>query len=125
MMSTYLRTLFNGSLVGEDEFGTKYYEERRLLFKRGAQFGQPRTKRRWAVFKKDVEASQVPAHWHGWLHGTTHDLPEEGFDGKNHAWQKEHQPNLTGTAKAYRPQGSLMKGGKTKKRYEAWTPASE
>jgi NADH:ubiquinone oxidoreductase subunit len=40
----------------------------------------------------------VPAEWWGWLHHTTvQPLPE---DAPRHAWQKEHRPNMTGTAEA-------------------------
>ena len=40
-------------------------------------------------------------------------------------WQKEHLPNLTGTPEAYRPAGSLERGGKRARAtgdYEAWQP---
>ena len=40
-------------------------------------------------------------------------------------WQKEHLPNQTGTKAAYRPQGSVLAGGRRAKAtgdYEPWTP---
>jgi NADH:ubiquinone oxidoreductase subunit len=40
-------------------------------------------------------------------------------------WEKEHLPNLTGTAAAYRPPGSLLGGGQRAPAtgdYEAWQP---
>ena len=38
-------------------------------------------------------------------------------------WQKEHEPNLTGTDHAYRPPGhTLVIGDKPKPPYEAWRP---
>jgi len=43
----------------------------------------------------------------------------------DHAWEKEHRPNLTGTLHAYKPKGSLDRGGKRAKvaaDYEAWSP---
>jgi len=124
MFSVYLRTLLNGTLIGEDEFGTKYYEEKKHFFKGFPKFGQPRKKRRWAVFKKEAEASQIPSHWHGWLHYTTDEIPETAHLHQTYTWQKEHQPNLTGTPKTYRPKGSLMSAHKIRKDYEAWTPPS-
>ena len=48
-------------------------------------------------------------------------LPED----KRHPWQQEHQPNLTGTAAAYRPPGHELEGGRRARAtgdYEAWTP---
>ena len=41
------------------------------------------------------------------------------------SWEIAHKPNLTGTADAYRPKGSLAEGGERAKSsgdYEAWTP---
>ena len=37
------------------------------------------------------------------------------------SWQKEHVENLTGTDKAYKPEGSLTSESKTNiKKYETW-----
>jgi NADH:ubiquinone oxidoreductase subunit len=56
---------------------------------------------RRVLFAKEVQASAVPAEWWGWLHHTTEQpLPE---DAPRRAWQKEHRPNMTGTAEAWRP----------------------
>ncbi|HYF09155.1 MAG TPA: NADH-ubiquinone oxidoreductase subunit NDUFA12 family protein, partial [Acetobacteraceae bacterium] len=63
--------------------------------------------------------------WWGWIHYTTHaPIPE---DAPRRPWQKEHRPNLTGTAEAYRPRGHDMAGGRRAAAsgdYEAWTPGS-
>ena len=48
--------------VGSDEFGNRYYEERR------ARPGK--LPRRYVRYNGIVEASKVPADWHGWLHYT-------------------------------------------------------
>jgi NADH:ubiquinone oxidoreductase subunit len=41
-------------------------------------------------------------------------------------WEKPHQPNLTGTARAYRPPGSIIGSARprivAKPDYEAWRP---
>lgn len=38
-------------------------------------------------------------------------------------WEKPHQENLTGTALAYAPKGSIRRQNpKTRTDYEAWTP---
>jgi len=73
--------------VGTDQFGNRYYEERR------ARPGKP--PRRYVRYNGIAEASKVPADWHGWLHHTEATPPPEGGYNK-HDWQQEHQPNVTG-----------------------------
>ena len=102
--------------VGADRFGNCYYEERRA--RRG------KAPRRYVRYNGMAEASKVPADWHGWLHHTESSPPPEGGYDK-HEWQQEHQPNVTGTVKAHRPQGHLLKGGKRSSSsgdYEPWSP---
>ncbi len=107
-----------GRKVGEDEFGNRYYEQRRGIFE---PVGKPR---RWVVYNGEAEASMVPAEWHGWLHYTVDELPSEsGYKPKH--WEKSHRPNMTGTPEAYRPRGSMLAGGQRPKvtgDYEPWTP---
>lgn len=105
-----------GHLVGEDQFGNKYYE------------GRPRPgyrlARRWVVYKTEPEASYVPPEWHGWLHHQTDRVPDEEQSFRRE-WQKPHQPNLTGTDSAYRPPGHVLEGGRRDRAagdYEAWHP---
>lgn len=103
--------------IGTDQFGNRYYEERR------ARAGKP--PRRYVRYNGIAEASKVPADWHGWLHHTESAPPPAGGYGK-HVWQQEHQPNVTGTKHAYRPDGHMLKGGKRKPAtgdYEPWNPA--
>jgi NADH:ubiquinone oxidoreductase subunit len=102
---------FSTSLVGTDKYGNRYYQS-----KKGS--------RRYVIYAGTVEASRVPPDWHGWLHHTFAEPPTtQPF--KEKAWEKEHQPNLTGTAGAYRPDGSLLASG-TRPRatgdYQAWKP---
>jgi NADH:ubiquinone oxidoreductase subunit len=103
--------------IGTDQFGNRYYEERR------ARAGKP--PRRYVRYNGIAEASKVPADWHGWLHHTESTPPPAGGYDK-HVWQQEHQPNVTGTKHAYRPDGHMLKGGKRKPAtgdYEPWNPA--
>jgi len=114
-ITTRLFTLFNGKLVGSDEFGNRYFVQKK----------QPKNgkAKRWVLYKGLSEPSKVPALWHGWLHYTT-DLPPANND-KKHAWEKPHLPNLTGTKNAYIPPNALVGGGqraKTTADYKAWTP---
>ncbi len=102
--------------VGEDEQGNKYYEE-----KRPSLDGQ---KRRWVIYNGLAEASRVPPDWHGWMHHTYEEPPTTAPLPKK-AFEKPHRPNLTGTIHAYRPPGSLARGGERAPAtgdYEPWKP---
>jgi len=108
-----------GVFVGEDEQGNKFYEERAPSLE-----GR---KRRWVVYNGLAEASRVSPDWHGWLHHTL-DQPPTTAPLLKRAWELPHRPNLTGTVRAYRPKGSLARGGvraETTADYEAWRPDEE
>lgn len=111
-------TLFQrgAKLVGRDDQGNRYYEER------GAS--GPHGVRRWVIYHGVAEASRVPPEWHGWLHHTFEEPPTvEPLARK--AWEKDHLPNMTGTPLAYHPKGSLSQkdaGASVKADYEAWSP---
>ena len=112
-----LFTSLNGRLVGRDAVGNIYYEAKRAP-------GPQLRRRRWVMYAGEVEASTIPPEWHSWLHYTTElPIPET----VRRAWQKPHEPNLTGTPLGYRPPGSDYLGGKRPPAtgdYEAWTPGS-
>lgn len=107
---------FKGRQVGTDRFGNRYFESKAKT----DSFGRPV---RWVLYAKTAEASSVPPEWWGWIHHTT-DAPL-AEDAPRRPWQKEHLPNLTGTAEAYRPAGHDRAGGRRAAAsgdYEAWTP---
>jgi NADH:ubiquinone oxidoreductase subunit len=121
-IGTLLFTWWKGVRVGTDEFGNRYYREKpgRRLRPGG---GRDSRERRWVLYKGEPEASKVPAEWHAWLHHTVNELPNP--DRRKYPWEKPHLPNLTGTARAYRPPGSLLKGGRRAAAtgdYEPWQP---
>jgi NADH:ubiquinone oxidoreductase subunit len=123
-VGTRLYTWWKGELVGSDQFGNRYYREkgRAALVKGG---GMPSRERRWVLYDGAAEASRVPPQWHGWLHHTVDAPPPSGEAVLQHPWQKEHLPNLSGTALAYRPPGSLLRGGhraRSTSDYEPWRP---
>lgn len=122
-IGTRIFTWLKGELVGTDAFGNRYYRERgHRPLKRGG--GRDSRERRWVLYQGDDDASRVPPVWHGWLHHTTDQLPADA-DKPLYPWQKPHQPNLTGTPAAYRPSGSVLKGGPRARAtgdYEPWTP---
>ncbi|MGV8996958.1 MAG: NADH:ubiquinone oxidoreductase subunit NDUFA12 [Parvibaculaceae bacterium] len=116
-MGTRFYTWKYGKFVGDDDQGNRYFESAK-----GEKLaGYPR---RWVLYNGYPDASRVPAEWHGWLHNTVSVPPtEENYVAKS--WQKPHTQNGTGTANAYRPQGSIIGQGTRPKAtgdYEAWKP---
>ena len=105
-----------GAFVGEDEQGNRYFEERRP--------SQEGRKRRYVIYNGLAEASRVTPDWHGWMHHTVDEPPTEAPLLRK-AWELPHLPNQTGTVRAYRPKGSLARGGvraAATTDYEAWKP---
>ncbi|MAP18820.1 MAG: NADH:ubiquinone oxidoreductase subunit NDUFA12 [Aurantimonas coralicida] len=110
-IGTRFYTWRKGQKVGEDDAGNQYYQN------------ADGTKR-WVIYNGPAEASMIAGGWHGWIHYRV-DTPPSQEDYKPRAWQKPHQPNYTGTAKAYRPQGSLLTPSERPRvtdDYDAWTP---
>tara|TARA_B100001996_G_C18587557_1_gene564765 strand:- start:676 stop:1047 length:372 start_codon:yes stop_codon:yes gene_type:complete len=105
-VGTFIYTLFYGKLVGKDQFGNKYYSD-------------SKDKKRWVIYKNTIESSKIPPEWHLWIHYLTKNKPLE--NRKKYNWQKEYEENLTGTLKAYKPEGSLHSDSKKNtKKYETW-----
>ena len=114
-LNTRFHTWRKGTKVGEDQFGNIYYE--------GGSDSEGRT-RRWVIYNGYSEASSIPPGWHGWMHHRTDKAPVDG-GYKPHDWEKAHQPNLTGSAAAYRPRGSMASQDKRPRvtgDYDAWNP---
>lgn len=112
-------TLFRrgASLVGRDEQGNRYFEE-----KSGS--GADGRIRRFVIYHGIADASRVPADWHGWLHHTFEQPPTDS-PLKRQSFEKDHLPNMTGTPLAYHPEGSLVgaeRADKMVREYEAWSP---
>ena len=108
-IGTMVTTRLYGEKVGEDDQGNAYYQS-----KGGAK--------RWVIYNGDIEASRVSPEWHGWLHQTYQDPPTKDPLPRK-AWEKPHQPNLTGTDMAYAPAGSLRAATPVDRSdYEAWQP---
>jgi len=108
-LGTQLFTHRHGVRVGEDARGNIFYQTRD-------------GKKRWVIFKGETEASEIGAEWHGWMHHTW-DTPPTESPLPHKAWEKPHQPNLTGTPAAWVPAGSLRRPEPVQRRdYEAWQP---
>lgn len=97
-----------GEKVGTDESGNTYY--------RG------RDGRRVVIYDGPAEATRIPPGWHAWMHFRTDEIPG-AYEPRS--WEKPHLPNETGTARAYRPDGSLLGKGERPRvtgDYDAWSP---
>ena len=103
-------TFLHGQHVGTDEAGNRYYKSK--------------DDRRWVIYNGAAEASAIPPGWHGWMHHRVDTLPSEERYAPRF-WEKPHVQNLTGTAGAYRPDGSLLSKGERPRvtgDYDAWSP---
>ncbi len=107
-----LLTWWRGQFVGQDDFGNKYYQDRKA--RRDGKI------HRWVVYYGQPEATKVPASWHGWLHYTVNEPPQSY---NSYSWEQPHQRNLTGTIYAYKPKNYVKKPYlEEKNNYQAWTP---
>ena len=115
-LGTKIYTWLNGNLVGEGNKGNKY-------FCNSKDFKDVKAKR-WVMFKDEIEASNIPPHWHAWLHKSIKD-PPINYSPK-YKWQKDHEPNKTGTSEAYFPSSHPLSKNydpeKKQEEYKSWTP---
>ncbi|MDV7269337.1 NADH:ubiquinone oxidoreductase subunit NDUFA12 [Thioclava sp. A2] len=108
-LGTQIFTARKGVKVGEDAQGNVYYQTRD-------------GKRRWVIYNGEVEASRISPDWHGWIH-FTYDEPPTKAPLAHKSWELPHQDNMTGTAAAFAPAGSLRQAVPAQRRdYEAWQP---
>jgi len=108
-------TWWDGATIGTATYscaeGNKYYQS-------------SDGKRRWVIYNGANDASRVAPDWHGWLHGT-HDGHPESYLPPVRGYETLPEANLTGTDRAYRPAGSIQRGGHRARAtgdYEAWSP---
>ncbi|KAM7328087.1 NADH dehydrogenase [ubiquinone] 1 alpha subcomplex subunit 12 [Alexandromys fortis] len=106
-----------GTLVGEDKYGNKYYEDNKQFFGR----------HRWVIYTTemhgkntfwDMDGSMVPPEWHRWLHCMTDDPPTKiPPTARKFIWAN-HKFNVTGTPEQYVPYST------TRKKIQEWVPPS-
>tara|TARA_Y100000996_G_scaffold392789_1_gene355791 strand:+ start:1299 stop:1649 length:351 start_codon:yes stop_codon:yes gene_type:complete len=114
-IGTKIYTWLYGNYVGSDELENKYYCNSK-------DFSNIKYKR-WVIFKGEIEASKIPPHWHAWLHKSIDKAPINY--SHEYDWQKNHQPNHTGTSKAYYPNSHPLSNSSKKtddSDYEKWQP---
>ena len=111
-LGTALWTRMRGEEVGRDELGNVYYHN-------------PKDRRRrWVIYNGSNDASRTPPGWSSWLRGQIDDVPDKALPPRR-AFEQPSKENLTGTVEAYRPSGSLSRGGQRPAAtgdYQAWTP---
>uniref|UniRef100_A0A8C9P680 NADH dehydrogenase [ubiquinone] 1 alpha subcomplex subunit 12 n=1 Tax=Spermophilus dauricus TaxID=99837 RepID=A0A8C9P680_SPEDA len=119
----YLQVFFRANdvrvstLVGEDKYGNKYYEDNKQFFGR----------HRWVIYTTemngkntfwDVDGSMVPPEWHRWLHCMTDDPPTtKPPTARKFIWTN-HKFNVSGTPEQYVPYST------TRKKIQEWVPPS-
>ena len=101
--------LKDGTLVGEDKYGNKYYHNTRYFIGRS----------RWVVYADyyfmNYDAGQVPPEWHGWLHYSTDQTPVTNPPVQR-KWMIDHKENTTGTKECYVPYNTSIP------KIESWKP---
>ncbi len=110
-LTTMLFTRRHGQKVGTDGYGNAYYQ---------SKTGD----RRWVIYNGPNDTSRIPAEWYAWMHRQIDGHPDEALPPVR-KFHKPREPNLTGTADAYRPSGALERGGQRAAAsgdYQAWTP---
>ncbi len=102
-IGTKIYTLLFGKIVGKDEFGNKYYQNKNKT-------------KRWVIYKSEIDASKIPSDWFSWIHFMKNKI-EFNQEPKKYSWQKSHSPNMTGTNKSYHPNKN---NEQVKKKYKSW-----
>ena len=101
-LGTRITIFFSGKYVGSDEFENRYY--------------QTKNGKRYVIYKGEVDASKIPNEWYSWIHFTPNKI-ENSHQLKKYDWQKSHEPNRTGSNKAYTPKNN---DNANKKKYNTW-----
>ena len=99
---TFLKTLFTGTFVGKDQYGNKYYKNKK--------------NQRWVIYSGEVEATKITTDWYLWMQHTIDKIPSEEVS-KKYLWQKDHSENKSGTKESFKPT-KIKKNDK--KKYETW-----
>lgn len=115
-----------GRLVGEDNYGNKYFELKKKDF-----FGR---KRRVCLFRGRAEASNIPPEWHLFMH-YQHESSKIPVNIRKYKWQRNYLPDLTLSSIKYLPKNHLLhnsktnlynaKGGGDPFKFRSWKPDSK
>eukprot|EP01092_Planopodium_desertum_P007140 TRINITY_DN29259_c0_g2_i2.p1 TRINITY_DN29259_c0_g2~~TRINITY_DN29259_c0_g2_i2.p1 ORF type:complete len:166 (+),score=17.75 TRINITY_DN29259_c0_g2_i2:33-500(+) len=113
-----IRGLKDGRLVGEDQFGNKYYTNTE-----DAIFSRTRWVEPIMGFNDALNwnPTSIPPEWHSWLHYQTDEEPSSKVD-TSIKYRKEHHPTLTGTTKSYHPPGWIFDKKTRDEKMNEWSP---
>lgn len=104
--------LKEGTLIGTDKYGNKYFENPRYFIGRD----------RWVIYNDKVgveyDGSMIPAEWFGWMHHKT-DFPPTVVPPVKYEWMTDHTMNKSGTNEQYVPYST------TKPKVISWKPPSK
>ena len=89
-IGTLLYSFLKGKKIGQDKIGNKFYIHKKNKNKK------------WVLFKYKVDPTSLDVKWQIWLTTTNSKVPI-AIEENNFKWQKEKQPNLTGTINSYHP----------------------
>ena len=103
LLAQDLKQFFLENFVGKDEFGNKYYED-----KKGIDGSD---------ISNEVDATKIPVEWYSWIHFMPNRI-EKNHELNKYEWQKPHLSNQTGTEKAYYP--NKDKKNVNEKKYKTW-----
>ena len=77
---TRLQTIFFGKFVGKDDYGNKYYENKKK-------------NKRWVIYNDQIEATKIPIEWYSWMHSIKNKI-ENNHELIKYEWQKNIYPIL-------------------------------
>ena len=117
-----------GKVVGKDQFGNTYYENKDLMYSRDRWVEWPK-RGPWTFQTRDqMEATEIPPEWHLWLSRFSEKTPAEQ-NYPEPIYREPHRPNPTGGPNAYLPPGHFMNPKNNTplalhlmKRYDSWQP---
>ena len=99
---TFLKTIFFGKYVGNDEYGNKYYKSKKY--------------ERSVIYYNQIESTKITSDWFLWIHHTIDKIPNS--KDTKFSWQKKHLENQTGTINSFKPTQISKKN--LNKKYETW-----
>ena len=97
-IGTILYSFFKGKKIGQDKAGNKFYVHKKNKNKK------------WVLYKYNIDPTSLTVKWQVWLTNKNNELlvnEENSFK-----WQKNKQPNVTGTINSYHPKGNIDKRNK-------------
>ena len=111
-IGTILYSFLKGKKVGQDKIGNKFYVHKN------------NENKKWVLYKYIVDPTSLDVKWQIWLTTANSNAPLS-IEENNFKWQKDKQPNLTGTINSYHPKININKSKKDIKnenKNSTWSP---